>query len=279
MTDHIVQQEDSAERLYFDLLKQVLTRTDLEETYRPLHSKATRIRRIINPAILRALGTFDLELRRRIPPSVRREGHDWPSDAETMIGMLRLDNLEECIIDVLEAGIPGDLIETGVWRGGATIFMRAILKARGVTDRNVWVADSFQGLPKPDVMYPADDDDPHWENDLLAVGIEEVKANFRKYRLLDQQVRFLPGWFKDTLPSAPIDSLALLRLDGDMYESTIVSLEALYPRLSPGGYAIIDDYQAVSGCHQAVTDFRTKYGIEDTMHMIDWAATFWQKSR
>ena len=83
---------------------------------------------------------------------------------------------------------------------------------------------------------------------MLAVPEEEVKANFRRYGLLDDQVRFLPGWFKDTLQDAPIDRIAVLRLDGDLYESTIQALDALYPRVSPGGFCIIDDYLAVKAC-------------------------------
>jgi len=74
----------------------------------------------------------------------------WPSHAHTMIGLERLDNIRECLEGVLAEGVAGDLIETGVWRGGATIFMRAVLKAHGVADRTVWVADSFSGLPQPD---------------------------------------------------------------------------------------------------------------------------------
>ena len=79
---------------------------------------------------------------------VRVEGRDWPARAHTMIGLKRLANVRECVERVLADNVPGDLIETGVWRGGTTIFMRAILKVHGVTDRLVWVADSFAGLPR-----------------------------------------------------------------------------------------------------------------------------------
>src|ERR1700723_3522684 len=72
---------------------------------------------------------------------VRAEGRDWPTRAHTMIGLKRLANVRECVENALADGIPGDLIESGVWRGGTTIFMRAILKVHGVTDRLVWVAD------------------------------------------------------------------------------------------------------------------------------------------
>src|SRR5208337_2774197 len=155
----------------------------------------------------------------------------------------RLDNLEWCVKEVLRNAVPGDLIEAGVWRGGAVIFMRAILKAYGVRDRTVYAADSFQGLPAPDLeRYPRDAGSRLWAADYLRVGAEQVRANFAKYGLLDDQVVLLEGWFKDTLLNAPIQRLALMRLDGDMYESTMEALVYLYPKLEPGGYCIIDDY-------------------------------------
>ena len=195
-----------------------------------------------------------------------------------MIGLRRLENLQFCVTDVLRRDVPGDLIETGAWRGGATIFMRAILKAHGDVERRVWVADSFQGLPKPDAhTYPADAGDPHHTYAALAVSEQQVRANFARYDMLDEQVRFLPGWFRDTLPAAPISRLSVLRIDGDMYESTMVALSALYPRLSIGGYVIIDDYGAVRGCHDAVEDFRSRHGVEEVLQRIDWGGVFWQR--
>ena len=150
----------------------------------------------------------------------RRElGRDWPKFAFTMIGKARMRNLREMTETILSDGVPGDLLEAGVWRGGACIYMRGILKARGITDRAVWVADSFAGLPPPNAeQYPADKDDPHHTFADLAISLEEVRDNFSRFGLLDEQVRFLKGWFKDTLPQAPVKRLALLRLDGDMYE-------------------------------------------------------------
>lgn len=211
-------------------------------------------------------------------PDIRTIGRDWPKQALTMIGVVRmrsLRNLLECVID---EGIPGDVIETGVWRGGACIYMRGILAARDVGDRTVWVADSFRGLPPPDEQaFPEDCGDKHHSYDALAVPIDEVKRNFRRYGLLDDQVRFLEGWFRDTLPSAPIERLALLRLDGDMYESTIQALDALYVKLSPGGYAIVDDY-ILEPCRKAVDDFRAKHRITARLEPVDGAAVFWRKS-
>jgi O-methyltransferase len=211
-----------------------------------------------------------------IDMEAREAGQDWPAEAETMIGIRRLDNIEYCIETLIADAIPGDLIEAGVWRGGAAIFMRAVLKARGQNARTVWVADSFAGLPMPSRAHPVDEGDRHHTFAQLAVPLEEVQRRFAQYGLLDEHVQFLKGWFKDTLPDAPIDRLALVRLDGDMYGSTIDALNALYPRLSPGGYVIVDDY-ALKGAREAVNDFRRDNAIEDPIEEIDWTGVFWRR--
>ena len=212
-------------------------------------------------------------------PALRLQGRDWPSQAHTMIGLRRLRNIRECMETILTDGIPGDLIETGAWRGGACIYMRAMLQAFGNTDKTVWVADSFEGLPEPDAAtYSADAGDEHHTFEELAVSLEEVQSNFDQYGLLDDQVRFLKGWFKDTLPSAPIEQLAMLRLDGDMYSSTIEAITALYDKVSVGGFVIVDDYGAVPACQQAITDFRAQRGITDLIHPIDGVGVYWRKT-
>lgn len=228
-----------------------------------------------------------LELMKRLltdvvydPAAERLEGKDWPERAFTMIGLKRLENLQFCVERAIADRVPGDLIETGVWRGGSVIFMRAILKAHGVNDRSVWVADSFQGLPPPDLdSYPQDEGDTLHLRDILSVSLPDVQQNFCRFGLLDRQVRFLPGWFRDTLPSAPIDRLAVLRLDGDMYGSTMETLIHLYPKLSPGGYVIVDDYGAMATCKQAVEDFRLIHAITDAVQWIDWTGVFWRRTR
>jgi O-methyltransferase len=215
-----------------------------------------------------------------VDPQVRIEGRDWPQRAYTMIGLKRLDNLQHCIEDILVNNIPGDLIETGIWRGGAAIFMRAVLKAYDVSDRYVWAADSFEGLPLPDIeKYPVDTGDFHHQFRDLAVSLEEVKANFQRFGLLDEHICFLKGWFRDTIPHAQIRQLAVLRLDGDMYESTMEVLQQLYPKLSTGGYVIVDDYGAVAGCRKAVDDYRAINGIQEEINWIDWTGIYWQCKR
>ena len=127
------------------------------------------------------------------------------------------------------------------------------------------------------MTYPADAGDQHATYDALRVSSEEVQANFRRYGLLDRQVRFLKGWFAETLPTAPVTQLAILRLDGDMYASIIQTLDALYDKVSPGGYVIVGDY-ILAGCHQAVDDFRNRHGIRDELKDVDGAAVFWRKA-
>lgn len=242
--------------LYLDLMKKVLTNVIYEDS-----------------------PTYVLDLP-GVSGNPRLDGRDWPSVAHTMVGLCRLDHLHACVDRVLADNVPGDLIETGVWRGGACIFMRAVLLARGVTDRLVWVADSFEGMPEVPPDGPADDValELHQHNDVLAVPLETVRRNFDRYGLLDDRVRFLPGWFSDTLPSAPIERLAVLRLDGDLYISTMDSLVNLYPKLSPGGFVIVDDY-IIPGCRRAVHDFREAHGIQDPIKPIDDSATFWRRGQ
>jgi hypothetical protein len=196
-----------------------------------------------------------------------------------MIGMARLDNLQACVETIIKDRISGDLIETGVWRGGASIFMRGMLKAFGVVDRKVWVADSFEGLPPPDAeLYPHDSADEFYRYADLAVSVEDVRRNFERYGLFDEQVNFVKGWFRDTLPQVPIERLALMRLDGDMYESTMDALVHLYPKLQVGGFAIIDDYNIVSACNEAVDEYRRAKRITADLIPIEGCGAFWRKT-
>jgi O-methyltransferase len=156
--------------------------------------------------------------------------------------------------------------------------MRAVLKVHGVTDRRVWVADSFRGLPPPaPERYPVDRGDHLHTIRALAVSLEAVRANFARYGMLDDQVVFLEGWFRDTLPAAPIAKLAILRLDGDMYESTMDALSALYDKVSEGGFVIVDEYGAYPRCRAAIDDFRAQRKIAEHMHDIDGSGVFWRR--
>ncbi|HHZ92805.1 TPA: macrocin O-methyltransferase [Candidatus Poribacteria bacterium] len=209
--------------------------------------------------------------------------HFWFGNALTMCSLKRLNNVQFCLENCLQENIPGDFIECGVWRGGVAILMRGILAAHGVTDRRVWAADSFQGLPSP----PQDSIDQKMYNfekvieaNRFAVSLETVKSNFARYDLLDDGVQFLPGWFHETLPKVQIDKLAVLRLDGDYYESTMDTLIHLYPKLSIGGYIIIDDWglDQICGEKQAVIEYRQNHRITDQIIDIDYHSAYWQKT-
>ena len=214
-------------------------------------------------------GTTTIEMTEQL-----ERGLLYAPDAITMIGYLRLDNLQYCVEEVLKENIPGDLIETGVWKGGAVIFMATLLKIHGATNRKVFVADSFEGLPKP--IYKQDLGDTHYLMQHLRVTEAEVRKNFEDYGVMGENIVFLPGWFKDTLPEAPITDLSVLRLDGDMYGSTMDALKYLYPRLSPGGFCIIDDF-GLGGCQRAVMEYRDRMNIVEQIQQIDDFGVYWRK--
>lgn len=267
---------------YLDLLARCLTRElfiDQEWWDVRLDEAVLADGSTARESLLPLLRANDWRLVRHGDPAARDEGRDWPPTAETMIGTARLDNVRRCCVDALQRGVPGDLVETGVWRGGATIMMKGVLAAMGEDDRRVWVADSFEGLPVPDERYPADEGLDWSGVGALKVDVDAVRANFERYGLLDDGVRFLEGWFEDTLAEAPIEQLAVLRLDGDLYQSTMDALVALEPKVAPGGYVIVDDYGGWRPCRAAVDDYRRRNGVTARMHEVDWTAVWWRKDR
>jgi O-methyltransferase len=198
---------------------------------------------------------------------------------ETLLSMTRLDHLQSCIERALADDVPGDLVEAGVWRGGGAILMRGVLAAHGVDDRMVWAADSFAGFPTARSALDRDHDfSGGYGDDFIAVDLERVRDNFRRYGLLDDRVQFLVGWFRDTLPGAPVDRIAVLHLDADLYESTSDALHALEPKVSAGGFVIVDDYGTFEQCRRAVDEYRATSAITDPIEAIDADCVSWRKS-
>lgn len=195
----------------------------------------------------------------------------------TMVGHVRLSNVEQCLEQILQNEIPGDLMECGVWQGGVPIFMRGFLRAHGITNRHVWAADSFAGVPASRLPQDQDEDLSATRFPNLAISLDRVKDHFARYGLLDDQVHFLEGLFSETLPTAPIHKLALLRIDADLYESTRDVLSNLYPKVAPGGFVIVDDYGCIPGCRLAVEEYLTSHGLTPKLHTIDWTGIYWQK--
>lgn len=264
--------------LYLEHLKLSLTGSLAPGSLVPVRSTGGALRR----AVLNLMRKRGLTVARpyRFDAARVHEGREHPPEALTMIGCNRLDNIRRCAEEVIRNHVPGDFIEAGVWRGGACIFMKAILAAAEDWERRVWLADSFRGLPpsgrerrviKPTHVLGA--------NSFLSVPLETVRENFARHGLLDNRVVFVEGWFRDTLPGLSGESFALVRLDGDLYESTMDGLTNLYPNLSPGGYIIVDDYgDAHWGARQAVDDYRSSYGISEPITEIDWTGICWQKT-
>jgi O-methyltransferase len=268
---------------YLELLKKTLTASVYDESAwvevdpetLNFGIKSKYFHRIARHWTTKLLRKESILLVRKTPFSaaIREVGKDWPLMGYTLVGHRRLNNVQICVEDVLSRNVPGDLVETGVWRGGTVIFMRALLKAYGVSDRKVWAADSFEGLPVPK---SAEDGADLSEVAYLKVSLDEVKSNFVRFGLLDDQVEFLKGWFRDTLPRAPIRAISVLRLDGDLYGSTMDSLQNLYGKVSKGGYVIVDDYYSWPSCRQAVTDFLAANSLKVEIIRVDWTGAYWQ---
>lgn len=187
--------------------------------------------------------------------------------AETMTSIERMYALYQATCHVLERGVPGDLVECGVWRGGSAMLMASTLLARGSSDRAIWLYDTFDGMPAPgdldiqamsgrrarDILDERERtaDDPFWGVAPRAV----VERNLRRTRYPMDRVRFVEGNVLTTVPAEAPGTIAILRLDTDWYASTKHELEHLYPRLSPGGVLIVDDYGYWQGARQATDEY------------------------
>jgi O-methyltransferase len=206
---------------------------------------------------------------------LRSAGMDWPLQGLTMVGLGRLDDLQACVEAIVRENVPGDLIEVGAWRGGASILMRATLDSLGEHDRTVHVADSFEGFPSSGGEHEDGLDLSAY--DFLAAPLDEVKENFARLGY-ENGVRFVAGFFDDTLPALADGRWALVRLDGDTYEATHAALRWLYPGLATGGYLIVDDYGAFEGCRRAVDEFRREHEIEEPLEEVGYPSVRWRRA-
>ena len=270
MDRQAVRAEVSA-HLYLDLLKRNLVRWG-EVKAVPLSGKG-----FLRRAVRTIFALRDLQIC-QIKPFVaeRREvGQDWP-DGPTVVGLRRLDNIQHCIQTVLRDEIPGDLVDAGLWRGGASILMRAVLAAMGDAQRHVWCADLCWNPGAPhgssgagEVAYPPV---PY-----RTPPLDAVKANFERYAMLDSRVTFVVGPFAETLATAPICDVAVLRLDTETFEATQDVLEVLYPKVSPGGFVIVSDYgQADRATRRAVDEFRDAHHVRAPVVDIDGTGAYWR---
>ena len=261
---------------YLDLLKLALTAACYDESAWVLvRSDRRTVSGWFGRQFVRFLAKKNLGLvrKRKFDWEVRRNGQDWPLFAYTMVGLKRLENVQFCIENVIRDGVPGELVEAGCWRGGVGIFMKAVLRAHEEREWRVFLADTFEGMPQP----KSSDDGADISNlSYLEASLEDVKRNFERFALLDDDVCFLKGLFENTLPEAPIERIAVLRADGDLYHSTMDVLTNLYPKVQKGGYVIIDDYFSWKPCRQAVTDYLEKQDLQPEIMRIDNDAAYWR---
>ncbi|CAH1777233.1 unnamed protein product [Owenia fusiformis] len=194
----------------------------------------------------------------------------------SLIGISGLRNIQELLENVISNDIPGDFLEAGVWRGGGSIFAKAVINSYNQShDRKVWLCDSFQGLPKS-----TNKKDNDYFSSLKWIKISEdiVKQNFRRFSLLDDTVHFVKGWFVYSLPCIrnKIKHISVLRMDGDMYESLTDTFYNLYDLVPIGGYIIIDDWN-IPEARKAVTEFRRMHQIESKLTVFRYnISAYWK---
>lgn len=272
--------QNPSRELYLALLEMSLTGSIAQKELVPLgYGKPNLARYSLIQKLIRLIfgDSARLCFEKEIVTDRRLEGKDWPVTGQTMVGVNRLRNLRDLYEKVRVENIPGDLFEAGVWKGGASIYLRGLLEAFGDSSRCVWVADSFSGFSKVNFKGNLADSDQKWfKYRDLEVTLEEVKRNFAKYGFADAQVKFVEGLFEQTLPNLEVNSISILRADGDLYTSTTAILENLEPKVAPGGFVVIDDLSLAS-CREAVDDYREKLGISSPIHKVDWTAGYWRK--
>jgi hypothetical protein len=180
----------------------------------------------------------------------------------TLLTKAQLDLIEQAALALEEQKVPGDYLEAGIWRGGAVIFLRALLDAYGIETRKVFAADSFAGIPRN--VRAINDPVDLWKDRWVA-SLDEVRQNIARFGLRDERIVFTPGFFEESLKTLAKERFALIRLDSDSYDSVETSLAWLYPLLSQRGIVIIDDWH-LPGCQMAVRDYRAQHGINDPIH-------------
>jgi len=185
----------------------------------------------------------------------------------SMMSYARLKGIYKGVCDVINRDIKGDFVECGTARGGCAGLMRLTAKVRG-DDRPMWVYDTFEGLPLPSV------DDPDHELAKSRVGqcrgeFEDVRSLFENLGVIEN-TRLIKGLFQDTLPETRPESISLLHLDGDWYESTKVCLDHLYDKVTPGGVIQIDDYGHWAGARKALHEFFEARGISVKLTYLDY---------
>jgi O-methyltransferase len=200
--------------------------------------------------------------------SKRRVGDDWPPFGHTMVGLARIRNIRMAIESVIKNGIEGDYVELGVWRGGSCIYAKALIDAlEPQGKRRVVLLDAFGELPGEANYGEA--------ADYLSVSLERVRHHFSNYGVLDDRVDFVKGLFNNTAAQtaatrkgAPV---AVLRIDGNFYDSYADALYAFYESVPVGGFIIFDDIRSHPPVLRCWQDFVSDHGIREVLLVVDEA--------
>jgi hypothetical protein len=246
---------------------------------------------MLKRAITEVLSRSGYEIARRVPPDRIEQSHPdlGPDFARlyrqcepyTMTSVERMYALYEAVRYVVAAGVEGDVVECGVWRGGSSMLAASTLLAAGDDTRGVWLYDTFEGMTEPssrDVEITGRRVDDIWQevradrdNELLCESpLDEVRANMARTGFPGARIRYVAGPVEDTIPGQMPERIAVLRLDTDWYDSTHHELVHLYPRLAEGGVLIVDDYGHWLGAREAVDGYLREQGITLLLNRIDY---------
>lgn len=206
----------------------------------------------------------------------------------SLVGTGGLEVTDWAARHVIDQGVPGDMIELGVARGGCAALLGMQIAQPAVTGRTLWLFDSYEGLPEPgenDYVEEGDATGDHVRP--LPAGscygaLEEVRwLVLDKCGVPEDRVEFVKGWFENTVPETKdrIEKVSVLRMDGDWYDSTMISLEAFYDKVSPGGIVIIDDYESCIGSKRAVDEFIATRSLPVTLQPDGRGGRWFEKSQ
>jgi hypothetical protein len=208
----------------------------------------------------------------------------------TMTSVERMYALWQAAGHVARSGVPGDYVECGVWRGGSSMLAALTFAEAAEPDRRLWLYDTFEGMTEPterdrafDSATPISDDWSSYRTEtgssLAYASLGEVKANMQQAGIPPDRLEYVAGRVEETIPARAPEQIALLRLDTDWYESTRHELEQLYPRLSPGGVLIVDDYGHWAGAREAVDEFFARLPSAPLLTRIDYTGRLAVKPR
>ncbi|HEY0905009.1 MAG TPA: TylF/MycF/NovP-related O-methyltransferase [Marmoricola sp.] len=249
------------------------------------------MRSLVSRAISKTTG-YDLVQRSEPEPAAtkaeRRRNRKLPADYDddtreiwrlvshrTMVDHTKIQFLVEAVRYLERAQIPGAIVECGVWRGGSMLAAAHTLTRLGVTDRDLYLFDTYTGMTPPTESDIRIDENKHASEFLNAKGpgpmawsrpdrhvatLEDVQAGFAEVDYPAERIHYVVGKVEETVPDRAPETISILRLDTDWYESTKHELDHLYDRLAPGGVLIIDDYGTWKGSKDATDEFLDKTG-------------------